>query len=62
MKAQYNNTLVEGVHTVHGVVLISNHRESGLNQVVQVQYSPLANCRITTAIYFKLSEPPLRSY
>ena len=27
-----------------------------------VPYSPLSNCRSTTAIYFKLFEPPLRSY
>ena len=30
--------------------------------VYQRDYSPLPNCRSTTAIYFKLSEPPLRSY
>ena len=30
--------------------------------IQQKDYSPLPNCRSTTAIYFKLSEPPLRSY
>ena len=33
------------------------------NQTIFIStYSPLPNCRSTTAIYFKLSEPPLRSY